>query len=625
MLQIANMTFRMAGRTLFDDASAVIPGGAKCGLVGRNGTGKTTLFRLIEGAITPESGGVTVPKGVRIGQVAQEAPGTDDSLLDTVLAADTERSALLARAETETDAHQIADIHARLADIDAHSAEARAATILAGLGFDAAAQQRPCASFSGGWRMRVALAAVLFSAPDLLLLDEPTNYLDLEGTLWLENYIQRYPHTVLIISHDRDLLNACAGSILHLDRCKLTLYRGNYDTFARTRAQQAELSAKLAEKQAAKRRHMEAFVNRFRAKASKARQAQSRIKALSRMAEASLVIDDQVPPIVLPSPDREAASPIIALDKTSVGYRPDAPVLRRLTLRIDHDDRIALLGANGNGKSTFAKLISDRLAPLDGTMVRADVLRVAMFAQHQLDDLDAQSSAYAHFRALYPRDAEARLRARVARAGLTTEKMDTPAAQLSGGERARLALALATRDAPHLLILDEPTNHLDIDSRAALSEALNDYTGAVIVISHDRHLIEAVAERLWLVSDGTVKPFDGDLEDYRAQILTKPAPAERSEPAGASGKGKRREAAQRRAELAPMRKKISELEGLIAKAEKVIQAIDAEFLKPETTANGARVTELSRKRAQAEEKRLGWEDDWLALSAEYEDAAGADA
>jgi len=622
MLQITDLTYRIAGRALFEGASATLPAGAKCGFVGRNGTGKTTLFRLIAGETTPESGAVGVPKNVRIGQVAQEAPGTEDTLLDTVLAADAERTALLAAAETETDPTRIADIHTRLADIDAHSAEARAGAILSGLGFDAAAQQRPCSSFSGGWRMRVALASVLFTAPDLLLLDEPTNYLDLEGTLWLENYIQRYPHTVLIISHDRDLLNACATSILHLEHRKLTVYRGNYDIFARTRAEKAELSAKMAEKQAAKRKHMEAFVERFRYKASKARQAQSRLKALEKMGEVSVLVDETVAPIRFPSPARQVASPIIALEKASVGYAPGAPVLTRLDLRIDHDDRIALLGANGNGKSTFAKLLDGRLAPETGTMTRADKLRVAMFAQHQLDDLNPKGSAYDHFRTLYPDEAEAKVRARVAGFGLTTEKMDTPAAELSGGERARLALALATHHAPHLLILDEPTNHLDIDSRAALTEALNAYEGAVIVISHDRHLIEASADRLWLVGDGTVSPYDGDLDDYRALILKRePSGARQAEAPASNARHKRKRAAARRADLAPMRKRISELEGLVDKADRVIAAIDAEFLRPEVAADGERVAELSRKRTEAEQKRAAWEERWLTLSAEYEDAA----
>ncbi|WP_421852032.1 ABC-F family ATP-binding cassette domain-containing protein [Oricola sp.] len=625
MLQISNLTFRMLGRPLFEGANAVVPEGMKVGFVGRNGTGKTTLFRLISGEIDPESGGIDLPKGMRIGQVAQEAPGTDDSLMEVVLAADRERTALLAEAESAQDPARISAIHARLADINAHSAEARAGAILYGLGFDAEAQRRPCRAFSGGWRMRVALAAVLFSEPDLLLLDEPTNYLDLEGALWLENYIQRYPHTVVIISHDRDLLNTTTNAILHLEDRRLTFYRGNYDQFARARAEKQMLAAKMAEKQAARRRHMEAFVERFRYKASKARQAQSRLKALQRMADVDMMIDTAVQPIHLPSPERQPASPIIVMEGASVGY-DDNPVLRRLNLRIDHDDRIALLGANGNGKSTFAKLVADRLVPMGGKVTRADRLRIAMFAQHQLEDLKPEQTAYEHVRALMPDDGEAKVRSRVARMGLGGDRMDTKAKDLSGGERARLLIGLVTFEAPHLLILDEPTNHLDIDSRAALSEALNDYRGAVILVSHDRQLIEACAERLWLVHGGTVSAYQDDLDAYRRLILKGPEKPDAAretpngEPAQASSKDKRKQAAAKRAAFAPLKRKIDRLEQQIEKAQREIEMIDADLAKPESHADSARIVDLSRRRAAEEAKLAGWEDEWMTLSAEYEEA-----
>lgn len=628
MLQISNLTFRMVGRALFDDASATISAGAKCGLVGRNGTGKSTLFKLITGHLEPETGSVTLPDGMRIGQVAQEAPGTEDSLLDTVLAADTERTALLTEAEEAADPTRIAEIHMRLADIDAHSAAARAGAILNGLGFDANAQARPCSSFSGGWRMRVALAAVLFTEPDLLLLDEPTNYLDLEGTLWLESYLQTYRHTVLLISHDRDLLNSCCNQILHLEGLKLTLYRGNHDQFARTRAERAMQAAKMKEKQDAKRKHMEAFVERFRAKASKARQAQSRLKALSRMTEVSLMRDEASHPIHFPSPDKTAASPIIALERASVGYTPGAPILSQLNLRIDADDRIALLGANGNGKSTFAKLISDRLPVESGRMTRADKLRVAMFAQHQLDDLDPKRSAYEHVRAIAPELPEAKVRARVAQMGLGTEKMDTTAEKLSGGERARLALGLATWVKPHLLILDEPTNHLDMDSRTALVEALNAYEGAVIIVSHDRHLLQASADRLWLVADGTVKPYDGDLDDYRTLLLKgapKPGKTTAAKPVidDASGKERRQHAANIRTKWAPVKQKIEKIEQMIALAEKDLDRIDGMLMDPKIIENAPRFSDLSRKRAMIVARRDKAEEQWMELSADYEQAMAA--
>ncbi|WP_193175550.1 ABC-F family ATP-binding cassette domain-containing protein [Oricola nitratireducens] len=626
MLQITDLTFRMMGRPLFEDATAVIPEGMKVGLVGRNGTGKTTLFKLITGDLSPEGGSIELPKGLRIGQVAQEAPGTEQTLLEVVLAADTERTALMAEAETATDPHRIAAIHIRLADIEAHSAEARAGAILHGLGFDAEAQQRPCSAFSGGWRMRVALAAVLFSAPDLLLLDEPTNYLDLEGTLWLENYVQRYPHTVVIISHDRDLLNSTTNAILHLEQRKLTFYRGNYDQFARARSERLMQMTKMAEKQAAKRKHMEAFVERFRAKASKARQAQSRLKALQRMAEVDVAIDSDVQPIRLPSPERQPASPIINMEGASAGYVEGTPILQHMNLRIDADDRIALLGANGNGKSTFAKLVANRLQPMGGRITRADKLRIAMFAQHQLDDLVPEHTPYDHVRALMTEAPESKVRARVAQMGLGGDRMNTKARDLSGGERARLLIGLVTFDAPHLLILDEPTNHLDIDSRAALAEALNDYRGAVILISHDRHLIEACVERLWLVHDGAVEAYDDDLDAYRRLILKGPAKsgngsngAEQGGPA-LSGKEKRKLAAARRQEFAPMKKKIKDFEHLIEKAQKEILAIEAEMATPAVLEDADKMVALSKKRSDLESRIAAWEEEWMELSAQYEDA-----
>lgn len=630
MLHINELTFKMMGRPLFDNASVVVPSGAKVGFVGRNGTGKTTLFNLITGELSAESGSIGLRRGARIGQVAQEAPGTDESLMDVVLQADLERTALLAEAEHATDPERIAEIHIRLGDIESHSAEARAGAILHGLGFDRQEQQRPCASFSGGWRMRVALAAVLFSQPDLLLLDEPTNYLDLEGTLWLENYIARYRHTAIIISHDRDLLNKTANTIIHLENRKLTSYRGNFDRFAKTKAEQAALQAKMKEKQDARRKHMQSFVDRFRAKASKARQAQSRLKALQKLGEITVTFDERAVPFSFPDPQREAASPIINMEGVSVGYEPGQPVLSGLGLRIDADDRIALLGANGNGKSTFAKLLSDRLKQETGTVTRADKLKVAMFAQHQLDDLIPEATPVEHLRKLMPDTPEAKVRGRVAQMGLSTEKMNTKAKQLSGGERARLLLGLATFDAPHLLILDEPTNHLDIDSRQALVDALNMFRGAVVLISHDRHLIEASAERLWLVHAGNVTPYDGDLDDYRRLVLKGPVKTgmttlHEEQPAadGLSARERRKEAAARRSELAPMKKKISHIERKIAEARKEISGIEEKLTRPDVLGDSHKTIELSKKRGDVEKTITAMEEEWLALSTDYEEALGA--
>lgn len=626
MLILNDITVRIAGRLLIDHSSVTLPSGSKTGFVGHNGTGKSTLFRVITGDLAPETGEVIIPKDTRIGQVAQEAPGTEESLLEIVLAADKERVQLLQEAETATDPMRIAAIHARLTDIGAHSAEARAGSILSGLGFNSEAQKCPASSFSGGWRMRVALAAVLFAEPDLLLLDEPTNYLDLEGTLWLIEYVRRYPHTVIIISHDRELLNSATNSIMHLENKKLTFWRGNYDQFERQHAETVELQQKMAAKQEAHRKHMEDFVARFRAKASKARQAQSRLKALEKLKPIAVWQDEHVQPFSFPQAEKIAASPIIALSKVEVGYEPGKPILKGLDLRIDNDDRIALLGANGNGKSTLAKLLSGRLKPESGTMTLSPHLKVAFFAQHQMDDLFPEENPIEHVRRLMPKEPEAKIRAAVARMGLSTEKMMTKAKELSGGEKARLLMGLATFDGPNLLILDEPTNHLDIDSREQLVLALNDFEGAVILIAHDRHLIEATMERLWLVKDGTVKPYDGDMDDYRNDILgiSKPKEVKQAQKDNSPTKSKndqRKASAEKRAELAPLRKQIQEQEALMERLQKLIARLDETLADPELyTKSPDKAAEKAKERADAVNRLDDAESRWLKLSDEYETA-----
>ena len=517
MLRIDDISYSVAGRPLIEHASAVIPEGHKVGMVGRNGTGKTTLFRLIRGELALEGGEITLPKRARIGGVDQEVPGNEVSLLDTVLKADTERAELLEESMTATEAGRIAEIQTRLADIDAWSAEARASSILKGLGFTDEEQAMPCSAFSGGWRMRVALAAVLFSAPDLLLLDEPTNYLDLEGALWLESYLARYPHTVLIISHDRGLLNRAVGAILHLEDRKLTLYQGGYDRFSQTRAAKLAAAETEAKKQEARRAHLQSYVDRFRYKADKAKQAQARIKALSKMQPITRPQEAALRAFSFPEPE-ELSPPILRLEDAAVGYDGRA-VLRRLDLRIDQDDRIALLGRNGEGKSTLSKLLAGKLEAMEGQMHASSKLRVGYFAQHQLEELRPDETPLDHIRRMRPGEAPGKLRARLGGFGIGAEQADTEAGRLSGGQKARLSLLLATLDAPHMLILDEPTNHLDIESREALVEALTAYTGAVILVSHDMHLLSLVADRLWLVKGGRVKPFDGDLEAYRQMLL----------------------------------------------------------------------------------------------------------
>ncbi|MCP4070178.1 MAG: ABC-F family ATP-binding cassette domain-containing protein [Hyphomicrobiales bacterium] len=630
MIQISDLTLRIAGRMLIEGASVTVPTGSKTGFVGRNGTGKTTLFKAITGEMELETGAVKIPRDMRIGQVAQEAPGTDENLINIVLSADKERTRLLKETETETDGGRLAELFSRLDDIDAHSAQSRAARILAGLGFDNDAQERPAREFSGGWRMRVALAAVLFSRPDILLLDEPTNYLDLEGTLWLENYLNRYPGTVIIISHDRDLLNRAVSSIVHLEHKKLSFYRGTYDNFERQRAQTLELEGKARVKQEAKRKHMMEFVDRFRYKASKAKQAQSRIKALEKMAPLSAVLNENVSPIHFPDPQKQASSPIIRLENTKAGYGADAIILQDMDLRIDADDRIALLGSNGNGKSTFAKLLANRLEYVTGEITRADKLKIAMFAQHQLDDLHENETPVEHVRPLMKGAPESKVRARVAAMGLGAERMETKARDLSGGEKARLLLGLIAFDGPHLLILDEPTNHLDIDSRQMLVEALNSYNGAVILISHDRHLIEASVERLWIVKDAMVLPYDGDMESYRKQVLKgnkRDKPAENIDQAEVGNQPvptqtkqqRRREKAEKRKALEPLKQKIRQAEKDIATLKGRLEKIENELATPGLFQNNAaRGEELGQARSANQKKIDALEENWLEMSAEYE-------
>jgi ATP-binding cassette, subfamily F, member 3 len=615
MLTIRNLGLTLAGKPLFEDASAAIPTGHKVGFVGRNGTGKTTLFRLIRGEIQPDAGEIETPRRARIGGVDQEVPSGPAALLDTVLAADAERARLLAEAETARDGHRIAEIQTRLADIEAHSAEARAASILAGLGFDHEAQRRPCSDYSGGWRMRVALAAVLFAAPDVLLLDEPTNYLDLEGALWLESFLARYAHTVLVISHDRQLLNQAVTGILHLHDRKLAYYQGPYDAFDESRRARLALQQAEARKQEAQRAHMQTFVDRFRAKATKARQAQSRLKALARLKPVLVERDAEVAQFSFPEPE-ELSPPILRLEGAAAGYGR-APVLRDLDLRIDQDDRIALLGQNGEGKSTLAKLISGRLQPMAGRVVAAPKLRIGYFAQHQVDELDLAATPLAHLQRLRPDEAPGRLRARLAAGGIGADIATTEVGRLSGGQKARLSLLLATLDAPHLVILDEPTNHLDIESREALVQALLDYSGAVILISHDPHLIELVADRLWLVRGGRVTAFEDDMEGYRLRLLSE------REGRGAERPEKPKKAQPPARVAAPLRAEIARCEERVAKLEAVLKTVDAQIADPSLYARApVEMEKWLKKRAEVADGLARAETLWLEAVERLESAEG---
>ena len=628
MLHINDLTFRIEGKPIFEGATAGIPTGHKVGLVGRNGAGKSTLLKLITGEYHADTGNITVPRSSRIGHVAQEAPGGADSLIDWVLAADTERASLLAEAEHASDPHRIAEIQIRLTDIDAHSAPARAAQILSGLGFDEVAQQRACREFSGGWRMRVALASVLFLEPELLLLDEPTNYLDLEGTLWLETYLRTYPHTVLIVSHDRDLLNRAVGAILHLERGKLTLYTGGYDAFEDARREKQRLELKLMKKQDDERRRIQAFIDRFKAKATKAKQAQSRVKALAKMQPIAAQVEDRVIPFLLPNPQKLLASPLLRMESAAAGYAANSPILTGLNLRIDQDDRIALLGQNGNGKSTFAKLLAGKLEPLSGKVYGANRVEAGYFAQHQLDELNPLATPYDHIAKLMPEATEAQKRTRLGTFGFSADKADTRCSNLSGGEKARLLLALTAFHGPHLLILDEPTNHLDVDSREALVHALTEFEGAVILISHDRHLVEATADRLWIVRGGTVTPYDGDMDSYRTELLAERGTRQRGDrtsqgevEARVDRAAQRRLAAGRRSELAPLKKAMQVAEKAIEKLTADIARLDTALADPALYATADKAQKTALERGQLAKRLSEAEEAWLEATGVYEAAA----
>lgn len=615
MLHINDLTYRIEGRPLFEQATAALSDGWKIGFVGKNGTGKSTLLSLIRGDIYPDDGEISLRKGRRIGGVTQEAPATSQSLIDTVLEKDAERTALLAELERAPSPMRLADIHTRLSDIGAHSAEARAAQILAGLGFSAADQKRPCSEYSGGWRMRVALAGALFAAPDLLLLDEPTNYLDLEGAVWLETYIRAYPYTALIVSHDRDFLNRSVTHILALENRKLTVSAGDYDLYERRRAEARALAASYKARQDAKRRHMQAFIDRFRAKASKAKQAQSRIKALERMSIVADLVDERTHAFDFKDPKPPMAPPIVRVVEADLGYSDGSPVLKAVSLRIDQDDRIAILGPNGEGKSTLVKAISGRLEPLAGRVYKHKKLDIAYFSQHQLDELSPGRSPYDHVRALMPDGTEAQVRARTAALGFGPDKADTAVEKMSGGEKARLLLGLITFHGPHLIILDEPTNHLDIDSREALSAALNQYAGAVLLITHDAHLAEAVADRLWLVKNGAVTRYDGDLDDYRNLVLdaNKTMPDKgKTSPSTDPRHAARQASAHARDALSPLKKKAGACERRIDELNTILARLDQALADPSLyEKNVERATKLNRERAALLDAIDAAETDWM--------------
>jgi len=625
MLNLTGITVRLGGRTIIDDATAKLPPRGRIGLIGRNGAGKSTLVKVIAGLLDADSGSVAMPRGSRLGYIAQDAPGGDATPFETVLAADTERAALIGESETGVDAHRLAEIHDRLIAIDAHSAPSRAARILVGLGFDEAAQHRPLESFSGGWRMRVALAALLFSQPDLLLLDEPSNHLDLEAVLWLEDFLRSYPATILLVSHERDFLNNVVDHILHLSGGKLTLYPGGYDSFERQRAERQAQIASARARQEAMREKLRDYVARNSARASTARQAQSRAKALARLQPIAELIDDPSLSFDFPDPD-ELRPPLITLDLASVGYG-ETPVLQRLNLRLDPDDRIALLGRNGNGKTTLARLLAAQLEPMAGAMTASARMRVGYFTQYQVEELDHAETPLQHMSRAMDGAGPAAVRTQLGRFGFAGPKATIEVGKLSGGERARLALALITRDAPHMLILDEPTNHLDVDAREALIQALNDYSGAVVIVSHDRHMLEMTADRLVLVDSGTAKEFDGSINDYIDFVLARdPAPARKANGDGGGNRGvnkkdQRKAAAEAREKGQELRKRARDAEAELERLTATRNAIDQAMFDPasaEPALAKLTMTDLMKRRADIESRIEIAEAAWLEASEAFE-------
>jgi len=620
MLNLNGITVRLGGRTILDAATATLPARSRVGLIGRNGAGKSTLMKAIIGAIEPDDGSIEMPRSTRIGYIAQEAPSGAATPIETVLAGDKERAALLAESEHCHDPDRIGEIHERLIAIDAYGAPARAARILVGLGFDDEMQQRPLDTYSGGWKMRVALAALLFSEPDLLLLDEPSNHLDLEATLWLESFLKSYPAMMVVISHERDLLNGVVDNILHLEGGKTVLYAGGYDAFERQRAERAAQLAAARANQEAQRAKLQDFIARNSARASTAKQAQSRVKALAKMQPIAAMADDPTLSFDFPDPD-ELRPPLITLDMAAVGYS-EKPILQRLNLRLDPDDRIALLGRNGNGKTTLARLLAAQLRPMDGAMNASGKMRVGYFTQYQVEELDSDDTPLEHMTRMMKGKTPAAVRAQLGRFGFSGDKATTKVAKLSGGERARLALALITRDAPHMLILDEPTNHLDVDAREALVQALNSYSGAVVLVSHDRHMLELTADRLVLVDEGTAREFAGSLEDYTDLILGKNQPKGEGSPKGS--KKDRKAAAAEREQAQALRKTVREHEAAVEKLTADRSAIDLAMFDPSKATpalSKLTMTDLMKRRAEVEAALTEAEARWMEASEKLEQAA----
>jgi ATP-binding cassette, subfamily F, member 3 len=612
MLQLQDLSLRVVGKLLFEDVNVHIPDGHLVGIVGRNGTGKTSLFRLILGDYHADSGDILFPKDWMIGTVSQDPPSGDITPLEVVMASDKERASLNEELDNNPATDRLAEIHARLVEIEGFRSEGKAAKILRGLGFSHDDQGQPMSTFSGGWRMRVSLAAALFLEPELLLLDEPTNHLDVEAAIWLESYLKHYPKTILLISHERAFLNNVAKSILHLESKRMKLYAGNYDTFQRTKAEQELQAGRAREKAEDQIKHMQSFVDRFKAKATKAKQAQSRVKAIEKIKEG--LKDNAVERVGglrfgFASPEM-LAPPLLTIRNGEVGYEPEKPVLTKILLTLNPDDRIGLLGANGNGKSTLAKLISKELMLEKGDMFQSSKLKIGFFAQYQIESLDMDSTAFVHI-LRHSKDLEPqKIRSYLGRFGFSGDRADQKVATLSGGEKTRLNFALISLDKPHLLILDEPTNHLDIDAREALADTLKAYQGAVIIISHDFYFLNQTVNDFWLVADGTVSPYKDGLKAYKNLILN-----ETGEKKSKSKPKKNKQVSKEPPKIQQPTDAIQRIEKKLAELKSYIVKLDKVLLNPNAYKDSSiDYHALSQQKAEIEGLVAKLEEKWLSLS-----------
>ena len=636
MIRLQNLTLQRGPQRLLENAEMTLHPGHKAGLIGANGAGKSSLFALLRGELSADAGDCLIPADWRVAHMRQEIDAVERQAVDYVLDGDIKLrrvQAELAQAEAAHDGAAVARLHVELDTLDGYSADARARKLLAGLGFDSAQMDRRVGDFSGGWRMRLNLAQALMCPSDLLLLDEPTNHLDLDAILWLEGWLKGYPGTLLLISHDRDFLDAVVDHVAHLDQQKLTLYRGGYSAFERTRAERLAQQQQAYEKQQAQRAHMEKYIARFKAQATKARQAQSRIKALERMEELSAAHVDSPFDFTFREADK-ISSPLLSLSEGRLGYG-DKVVLEKVKLSLAPGARLGLLGPNGAGKSTLIKNLSNELQPISGHLQRGENLVVGYFAQHQLDALDDKASPLLHFQRLAPAEREQTLRDFLGGFDFRGPRCDEPVLNFSGGEKARLALALIAWGKPNLLLLDEPTNHLDLEMRLALTMALQEFSGAVVVVSHDRHLLKSTTDEFLLVADGQVQPFDGDLDDYARWLIdyrARQAPASSSEsnPDKSDKRVQRQAAAALRQQLAPHKREAEKLEKELGQVQEKLAAVEARLGESDIY-DAARKDELRdalAEQAKLKSREADLEERWLlaletleALQAELEAAS----